>query len=130
MMDVFYIEFQKRDEMKSESNSESVNISQTAKETSAEPNVIIQSIKEKNEEVSETEDITVANNDFMDKLETNKLVRKASESIAQVESKKSKTVSKADEVTPEVKTEVGMSEVSVPVVFSSISTHQNSTDLN
>ena len=83
MMDVFYIEFQKRDEIKSESNSESVNISQTAKETS---------IKEKNEEVSKTEDITVANNDFMDKLETNKLVRKASESIAQVESKKSKPV--------------------------------------
>ena len=109
MMDVFYIEFQKRDEVKSESNSESPNMSQTTKETSGEPNVIIQSIKEKNEEVSETEDITVANNDFMDKLETNKLVRKASESIAQVESKKSKTVSKADEVTPEVKTEVGMS---------------------
>ena len=42
----------------------------------------------------------------MDKIEKNKLVRKASESIAQV--------------TPEVKTEVGM-DVSVPVVFSSIS---------
>ena len=51
-MDVFYIEFQKRVEMKSESNSESLNMSQTVRGTSGDPKVIIQSINGKNEEVS------------------------------------------------------------------------------
>ena len=50
-------------------NSEGVNISQTAVGTSGEPKVIIPSIKEKKQEVSKTEDITVANNDLMDKIE-------------------------------------------------------------
>ena len=113
---------EKRVEMKSESesDSESESMSQTVEGTSGEPEVMIQPIKEENEEVSKTEDVTVdtlASNDSTDKLETDELVTKASESIAQVELKEPETVSEEDE--PEVKPEVVMQEVSVPVVSAS-----------
>ena len=113
---------EKRVEMKSESesDSESESMSQTVEGTSGEPEVMIQPIKEENEEVSKTEDVTAASNDSTDKLETDELVTKASESIAQVELKEPETVSEEDEVTPEVKPEVVMTEVSVPVVSASV----------
>ena len=108
---------EKRVEMKSESesDSESESMSQTVEGTSGEPEVMIQPIKEENEEVSKTEDVTAASNDSTDKLETDDLVTKASESIAQVELKEPETVSEEDEVKPDVKPEVVMPEVSASV---------------
>ena len=102
----------------SESDSESESMSQTVEGTSGEPEVMIQPIKEENEEVSKTEDVTAASNDSTDKLETDDLVTKASESIAQVELKEPETVSEEDE--PEVKPEVVMPEVSVEPVSASV----------
>ena len=99
----------------SESDSESESMSQTVEGTSGEPEVMIQPIKEENEEVSKTEDVTAASNDSTDKLETDDLVTKASESIAQVELKEPETVSEEDEVKPDVKPEVVMPEVSASV---------------
>ena len=100
----------------SESDSESESMSQTVEGTSGEPEVMIQPIKEENEEVSKTEDVTAASNDSTDKLETDDLVTKASESIAQVELKEPETVSEEDEVKPEVV----MPEVSVEPVTASV----------
>ena len=111
---------EKRVEMKSESesDSESESMSQTVEGTSGEPGVMIQPIKEENEEVSKTEDVTAASNDSTDKLETDDLVTKASESIAQVELKEPETVSEED--VSEVKPEVVMPEVSVEPVSASV----------
>ena len=115
---------EKRVEMKSESesDSESESMSQTVEGTSGEPEVMIQPIKEENEEVSKTEDVTAASNDSTDKLETDDLVTKASESIAQVELKEPETVSEEDEVKPDVKPEVVMPEVSASVPVKEVET--------
>ena len=109
---------EKRVEMKSESesDSESESMSQTVEGTSGEPEVMIQPIKEENEEVSKTEDVTAASNDSTDKLETDELVTKASEYVAQVGLKQPEKNSEKDEVKPEVV----VPEVSVPVVSASV----------
>ena len=122
MMDVFYIEFQKNVGTKSESESDSKSVrkSQTVEGTLGEPEVIIQPMKEENEEVSKTEDVTTASNDSTDKLETDELVTKASESVAQVGLKQPEKNSDKDEVKPKVKPEVVVPEVSVPVVSASV----------
>lgn len=106
----------------SESDSESESMSQTVEGTSGEPEVMIQPIKEENEEVSKTEDVTAASNDSTDKLETDDLVTKASESIAQIELKEPETVSEEDvsEVKPEVTPEVVIPEVSVEPVAAAV----------
>merc|ERR1712131_234759 len=84
---------EKRVEMKSESesDSESESMSQTVEGTSGEPEVTIQPIKEENEEISKTEDVTAPSNDSADKLDEQ--VTKATESIAQVELKEPESVS-------------------------------------
>ena len=116
-MDVFYIEFRKNVDMKSKTDSESVSITQIVEATSGEPEVIIQPFQEENEEVSKTEDATGARNDSTDKLETDELLTKANESIAQVVLKEPKTATKEDEVIPEVV----VPDVSVPEVSPSVS---------
>ena len=103
MMDVFYIEFRKNIDMKSKSDSESVSISQIVEATSGESEVIMQPIKEANE-VSETEE----------------LVTKANESIAQVVLKELETATEEDEVIPEVV----VPDVSVPEVSPSVSVEE------
>ena len=102
MMDVFYIEFWKNVDTKSESHSKNVRMNRIVEATSGEPEVIMQPIKKENEEVSKTEDVTTASNDSTDKLETDELVTKA---LAQVELKEPEKVSEEDEVTPEMKPE-------------------------
>jgi len=94
---------EKRVEMKSESesDSESESMSQTVEGTSGEPEVTIQPIKEENEEISKTEDLTAPSNDSADKLDEQ--VTKATESIAQVELKEPESVS--EEVSETEKTE-------------------------
>ena len=119
MMDVFYIEFRKNVDMKSKSDSESLSISQIVEATSGEPEVTMQPIKEANE-VSETEDITATSNDPTDKLETEELMTKATESIAQVVLKEPDTTSEEDEVIPEVV----VPDVSVPEVSPSVSVEE------
>lgn len=85
----------------SESDSESESMSQTVEGTSGEPEVTIQPIKEENEEISKTEDVTAPSNDSADKLDEQ--VTKATESIAQVELKEPESVS--EEVSETEKTE-------------------------
>ena len=110
---------EKRVEMKSESesDSESESMSQAVEGTSGEPEVMIQPIKEENEEISKTEDVPAASNDSPDKLESDELVTKASESIAQVELKEPETVSEEVSETEktEIKTEMAPAEVSTSV---------------
>ena len=120
MMDVFYIEFWKNVDTKSESDSKNVRMNRIVEAPSGKPEVIMQPIKEVNEEVSKTEDVTTASNDSTDKLETDELVTKASESVAQVGLKQPEKNSEKDEVKPEVKPEVVVPEVSVPVVSASV----------
>ena len=117
MMDVFYIEFLKNIDTKSESESDSKSVrkSQTVEGTLGEPEVIIQPMKEENEEVSKPEDVTAASNDSLDKLERDE-VTVANESFAQVELKELETAAEEDEITPEVIE----SEVSVPVMSASV----------